>query len=215
MTVTRTINADGGDMSDDRLRRSFWDGKYAGGHTPWDLGQVSDAVRRLAQDRFPPGGRVFIPGCGRGYEALFLARQGYKVTAVDIAEAPLHDLRSAARGHNLPLDLVHEDVFSWARKTKERFDVILEQTFLCAIEPVLHADYEAMARRLLKPDGCLMGVFMEVQSDDGPPFNCPPDLVKGIFPKRSWRLDWLDAIPLNPRRPGPEYLAGFTRRRTT
>lgn len=202
-------------MSDDRFRRRFWNGKYADGHTPWDLGQVSDALRRLVRERFPPEGTVFIPGCGRGYEAIFLAQRGYEVTAVDIAAAPLDDLRSAARGHDLPLRLVHDDVFSWARNAKERFDVILEQTFLSAIEPVLHAEYEAMAQRLLKPDGCLMGVFMEVDSHHGPPFNCPPELVQGIFPHQFWRLEWLEPIPLDPRRPGPEYLAGFTRRRTS
>ncbi len=198
--------------TDEQLRLDFWREKYASDHTPWDLGGVSDPVQQLADTRFPPGGAVLIPGCGRGHEAIHLGQRGCRVTAVDFAEAPISHLRAEAQTCKIELELVLDDVFAWARQTDKRFDVLLEQTFLCAIEPALHAEYERMARRLLKPGGLLAGVFMEVEGDGGPPYNCPPDLVKTLFGAEHWQLDWLETVPLNPLRPGPEYVAGFSTR---
>jgi methyl halide transferase len=191
----------------------FWRSRYREGRTPWDLGGISPAAQALVARWFPPAGRVFIPGCGRGYEALHLAARGYAVTALDIAPEPLLDLRVQARVRGVALEVREGDMFALPAEYEGAFDVFLEQTCLCALDPARYADYEALAYRVLKPGGALLGVFMQVPFDDGPPFSNPPEQVFALFPRERWEREgpW-PVQPPNPARPGPEYLARFRRR---
>ena len=190
----------------------FWRSRYRSGRTPWDLGQVSDPVRTLVERWFPPAGRVYIPGCGRGYEALYLAERGYAVTAVDIAPEPIASLRQEARQRGLALDIREGDLFALSRQDEGAFDVFLEQTCLCALPPRRQPDYAALAYRALKPGGQVLAVLMRVPFADGPPFDLPPERLQTLFPAPLWQREgpW-PVEPPNPARPGPEYLARCVR----
>jgi len=66
-----------------------WESKYRSGETPWDRGAPNPALTQwLADDALPPG-RALVPGCGRGYEVMTLARAGWQVTAIDSAPSAL------------------------------------------------------------------------------------------------------------------------------
>ena len=200
-------------MTSRRPDRAFWIEKYRSGQTPWDLGRSSVPVGTLIEKHFPPRGRVLVPGCGRGYEAIDLAQRGYDVTAIDFVQEPLDDLRHRMERRGVSLQLIHADMFELPAKLNGSFDVILEQTCLNALEPRLHPGYEALACRLLRPGGRLLGVFMEVPGENGPPYHCPPALVMALFPAARWIAEGPDPVePPNPVRPGPEYLARFTRK---
>lgn len=200
-------------MNSEHPQLEFWRSRYRNGRTPWDLGAVSDAARTLVERWFPPAGRVFVPGCGRGHEALYLAARGYAVTALDLAPEPLRDLRVQAGVRGLTLDIREGDMFALPTVDDGAYDVVLEQTCLCALHPSRHADYEALAHRVLRPGGQLLGVFMQVPGGGGPPYDNPPALVFGLFPPERWEREgpW-PVKPRNPARPGPEYLARFARR---
>ncbi len=190
----------------------FWRSRYRTGRTPWDLGKVSDPVRTLVERWFPPAGRVFIPGCGRGYEALYLAERGYAVTAVDIAPEPIAHLRRQAQERGLALDIREGDLFALPRQDEGAFDVLLEQTCLCALPPQRQQDYAALAQRALKPGGQLLAVLMRVPFAEGPPFDLPPERLDALFPQALWQQEgpW-PVEPRNPARPGPEYLIRLIR----
>ncbi len=193
-------------MPEDKSRRNFWQSRYREGNIPWDLGEPSRPVRWLVEHHFPPTGKVLIPGCGRGHEALYLAERGYQVTAVDLVAEPLEYLRKAARKSSLEIEILQQDIFELAPRYNDAFDVFLEQTFFCSIDPLLYVDYAVLAYRALKPGGQLLGVFMEVLWEGGPPHNCPPDLVLEQFPAARWRKENAKPFtPKNPARPGPEY----------
>jgi hypothetical protein len=55
-------------------------------------------------------------------------------------------------------------------------DVVWEHTCFCAIDPGRRVDYVASVNSLLPPGGILLGLFFlnMDQSEDGPPWNCPP-----------------------------------------
>ena len=194
-----------------KTRLGFWNAKYADAHTPWDLGEVSPPVRRLVEGHFPPEARVLVPGCGRGYEVLWLERLGYRVTAVDFADEPIRHLREEAERHGLRPEILREDIFLLPTALNGTFDILLEQTCFCAIDPSLYGDYERLAQRMLKPGGRLLGVFMELHGIEGPPYHTPLELVQSQFPVNRWRFEWVERLPRNPKRPGEEYLAAFTR----
>jgi len=180
---------------------------------PWDLGEPSRPVRHMVRRYFPPGGKVIIPGCGRGHEALYLAGRGYEVTAVDLVPEPLDYLRGEARKGAVKIEAIEGDAFELPESYNGAFDVFLEQTFFSAIEPSLYPDYEQLAYRVLKPGGQLLGVFMEVPWEGGPPYNSPPELVLRQFPDERWLKGRPKRVrPQNPARPGPEYTLRLVKR---
>ena len=170
-------------------------------------------MRGLVDRYFPPTGKVLIPCCGRGHEAIYLAERGYGVTAVDLMVEPLDYLRKSARECHLDIEVLHKDIFELPPVCDNAFDVFLEQTCLCSLDPSLHTEYEALAHRTLKPEGQLLGVYMEVPGTGGPPYNCPPDTVSALFSSARWTHGGTEpVIPQNPARPGPEYTARFVKR---
>ena len=61
-----------------------WKARYEAKSTPWDLAREHPELeRRLAARELGPPATVYVPGCGRGHDALALARAGFRVTAVD------------------------------------------------------------------------------------------------------------------------------------
>ena len=72
-----------------------WEERYRVGDTPWDTGQPATELRRFLVDEEPAPGRALELGCGTGTNAVFLARQGFDVTALDVS--PLAIERARAR----------------------------------------------------------------------------------------------------------------------
>jgi len=64
----------------------FWDQRYAGNETLWS-GQPNAALVSETRDLRP--GRALDVGCGEGADALWLASQGWDVTALDVSRVAL------------------------------------------------------------------------------------------------------------------------------
>src|SRR2546427_202576 len=74
-----------------------WDERYATKNTPWDSGQASEELKRvLAERRIGPCEALEI-GCGTGTNAVYLAQQGFTVTAVDVVPLAVEQARERAR----------------------------------------------------------------------------------------------------------------------
>ena len=67
-------------------KQEDWQRHYEANDMGWDLGQVAPPFVKLWEDKKLPLGKVLIPGCGRGHDVLFLAGNGFEVTAVDFSE---------------------------------------------------------------------------------------------------------------------------------
>jgi len=77
---------------------TFWEGVYAARPTATDP-QPNALLPELITG-LPPGDAVDL-GCGNGGDALWLARRGWRVTAVDISDVALARLTDLARSHGL------------------------------------------------------------------------------------------------------------------
>ena len=70
-----------------------WDGRYASAEQVWS-GQPNGALVTLAGTL--PAGRVLDVGCGEGADAVWLAAEGWQVTAVDVSQVALDRAEAAA-----------------------------------------------------------------------------------------------------------------------
>lgn len=161
-------------MTTDSLDFQYWESRWQTGQTGWDLRDASPPLCAYCL-QIPAGRRdldVLIPGCGNGHEALFLLRQGFsRLTLLDIAPTAVEALQKrlddeAPAGWRQRLRLVCGDFFAHAG----RYDLILEQTFFCALDPALRAQYALKMKELLYPGGRLAGVLFDREFEGGPPF---------------------------------------------
>lgn len=142
---------------------TYWQARYATpGRAQWDAGRITPPLQAYF-DQLPAGAqpRILIPGAGRAYEAEYLHRQGFRhVVVADLAPAPLAEL--AARVPDFPAEnLWLADFFALA--PTEQFDLLIEQTFFCALAPAQRRAYARQCARLLRPGGKLVGLLFETE----------------------------------------------------
>lgn len=146
---------------------TFWNNKYSAGETGWDIGSVSTPLKEYIDQITDTNLKILIPGGGNSYEAEYLFKKGFtSVFVVDISVIPLQNLMK--RVPTFPKEnLLHSDFFI----LDESFDLILEQTFFCALQPCLRKDYVSKMNQLLKPGGKLVGLLFNIPFiNDTPPF---------------------------------------------
>lgn len=190
----------------------FWDSRYRSGEMAWDLGAPSPPFVRLHQDGVIAPCRVAVPGCGTGWEVAWLARHGYQVTGIDFAPGAIAACKARLVAEGLRADLVRADLFDLPEPLAGAFDLVLEQTCFCAIEPARRPDYVRATGRLLRPGGRLVGLFYACEGSDGPPFPTSPDEVRGLFSGNFEITRMAVAEHSHPRRQGREWLGVLTRR---
>jgi SAM-dependent methyltransferase len=162
------------------LDKSYWQSRYQQGETGWDTGGPSTPLAEYIDQLHDPSIEILIPGCGNAWEADYLLERGFhNLTLLDVTEAPLDNARARIQAKNLtqPLLLVG-DFF----KLELSFDLVLEQTFFCAINPVLRPEYVRKMHEILKPGGKLAGVVFSVEFPfQGPPFGALPEDYEKLF----------------------------------
>lgn len=144
-----------------------WEQRYQEGSTGWDIGYPTPALCNYFDQLSDKSIKILIPGAGNAYEAEYLFQNGFEqVHVIDIAPSPLKNLKK--RVPNFPSEqLIQGDFF----EHQGQYDLIVEQTFFCAIPPVQRSAYAKQVHRLLKPGGKLMGLLWSVPlNEDHPPY---------------------------------------------
>ena len=162
-----------------RLNKKFWDDKYAENKLGWDIGYVSTPIKVYIDQLTNKDLKILIPGAGNGYEVEYLFNKGFtNIHVIDIALQPLKNLKK--RIPSFPENqLLHLDFFD----LKEvQFDLILEQTFFCALDPMLRQVYVSKMNNILVPGGKLVGLFFDFPlSTEGPPFGGSEKEYRQLF----------------------------------
>ena len=150
------------------MDKSYWNGRYENNDTGWDIGIISPPLKEYINQLPNKQIAILIPGCGNAYEAEYLLQQGFtNITVIDIAPVAIEALRlklNAFEGNQLRI--IEGDFFN----LDESFDLIIEQTFFCALQPALRNIYADKMYSLLNKGGKLAGLLFNRYFDAGPPF---------------------------------------------
>jgi thiopurine S-methyltransferase len=152
----------------EKLDSNYWQLRYEDKQVQWDIGVVSNPLKVYFDQLQNKELSILIPGAGNAYEAEYLHNLGFKnVYVVDFAKEPLDNLK--ARVPSFPKqNLLQSNFFDLETK---KFDLIIEQTFFCALNPNLRKYYASKMLDLLEPDGSLVGLLFNVPLNEiHPPF---------------------------------------------
>lgn len=183
------------------LSSDFWNKRYLSDNTGWDIGEVSPPLKAYIDQIEDRDVSILIPGAGNSYEAEYLYKLGFKnVLVVDIAAEPLKNL--SLRVPRFPeSNMLHIDFFELSGK----FDLIIEQTFFCAIDISLRAKYAKQMSSLLNLNGKLVGILFDAPLNiETPPFGGSTDEYKTYFSPYFNHLIMHPCLNSHPSRNGRE-----------
>ncbi len=161
-----------------KLDAEYWDSRWSKAQTQWDIGSAAPAIMQYAATIENKNIAILIPGCGNAHEAEALIALGFSnVTLIDISATLVTQIKEKYKDLRA-LNIVLGDFF----EHQGTYDLILEQTFFCAISPDLRSAYAKKAYQLLQPKGSIVGVlFNRTFEHEGPPFGGNVEEYKNYF----------------------------------
>jgi len=164
------------------LDNEYWSSRYIENSTGWDAGIITTPLKEYIDQLVDKDIAILIPGCGNSYEAGYLLQQGFtNITVIDISTFLCKKLE--IKFEALPssrLSIICADFFDHAGE----YDLVIEQTFFCAIDPSLRNRYSEKIYQLLKPGGKLVGLFFNRVFAAGPPFGGTEIEYRQLFQQR-------------------------------
>jgi len=160
----------------------FWDNLYQTHDTGWDIGYPSTPLKEYIDQLTDTQQSILIPGCGNSYEAEYMLEKGFtNITLVDISPTLTAALKTRLNRYlGKRLEIITGDFFD----ITGQYDLILEQTFFCALDPSLRKRYVEKMYGLLKPGGTLPGVLFNRDFEGGPPFGGRKEEYEDLFRER-------------------------------
>jgi thiopurine S-methyltransferase len=191
-----------------KLSANYWDKRYLEEKTGWDIGYANSIHVKYVVDNYPNDARILIPGAGSAYEAEHLWKKGFtNVYPCDFA--PEVKQRFLKRVKGFPEDnYITGDFF----ELEEKFDVVLEQTFFCAIDTTLRTKYVKHMKSILNEGGKIFGVLFNMDKLDGPPFGGRPIEYKALFKDSFDILRMEESKESIPERMGNELIIEFLKK---
>ncbi|MER7955830.1 class I SAM-dependent methyltransferase [Streptomyces sp. NPDC096030] len=184
--------------------RAEWDNRYADRHQLWS-GRPNGALVAETADLTP--GRVLDVGCGEGADAVWLARGGWDVTALEVSGVALDRAVGHARDADVVVRWIHAELTE-AKLRPGSFDLVSAQY------PALLRTPDAVAERALlsavAPGGVLLLVHhagMDTQRPDEGGFD-PADYVWPSMVAELLDDDWRIEVDEQRPRVAPEGGAG-------
>lgn len=162
---------------DKPLDASYWESQYEAKTTGWDLGKVSPPIQIYVDTVDDKNCSILIPGCGNSYEAEYLLEQGFtNITVIDIAPTPVAVLKEKFK-KNSNIQIILGDFF----EHRGKYDLIIEQTFFCALPPFMRQKYVWKMHLLLADYGILAGLLFNRTFESGPPFGGSKEEYEMLF----------------------------------
>lgn len=167
-------------MMTKKLNKEFWEQRYQNNETGWDVGKITTPLREYIDQIENKELKTLIPGAGNGYEFDYFIAKGFKnIFVIDLAKQPLDTI--IKRNPKFENNLIQGDFF----ELKQTFDLVIEQTFFCALNPELRTKYVTKMHSLLKQKGKVAGLLFDfLLTEIGPPFGGSEQEYLNLFSEK-------------------------------
>ncbi|WVQ64217.1 uncharacterized protein L199_002379 [Kwoniella botswanensis] len=154
-----------------------WEERWKEGRTGWDQSHShlslvsllrSDLIDKMG---IPKKGKALVPGCGTGYDVYTFASVGLDAVGLDLAPTGVGKARewlSKQPSTSGSTQVVCADFFEY--QPQEKYDLIYDYTFLCAIPPTLRHSWASQLTELSNSDARLITLMYPLP----PVYNEPP-----------------------------------------
>jgi hypothetical protein len=167
-------------MMTKKMNKDYWEDRYKSNEIGWDVGTITTPLKEYVDQIEDKELKILIPGAGNGHEFDYLIEKGFSnITVIDIAEQPLESLKK--RNPTYTKNFIKDDFFN----LDKTFDLVIEQTFFCALNPELRAKYVKQMHSLLEENGKIVGLLFDFPlTDVGPPFGGSKEEYLNLFSKK-------------------------------
>lgn len=172
------------------MEPNFWHNRWQTNQTGWHERAVNPLlIAHFPSLHMPPGGRVFVPFCGKSLDLGWFLSCGYAVAGAELSELAVTQLfaelgmearisevgkHKLFRGENL--DIFVGDLFDLSREILGPVDAVYDRAALVALPEPMRERYTAHLTTLtaLAPQ-LVIGYEYDQTVVPGPPFSVTPD----------------------------------------
>lgn len=207
--AARSVRVDPSEPIDLREYSERWHKIWADGLKPgqrFDAGECSPLLLHLLSSGEVPAARrrALVPGCGRGYDVLALARAGASLAVGLDISADAVVAAAALRDELLAADTAaravfeRADFFSYKHKDGP-FDLGYDYTFMCALPPQARKAWADAWASHLAPGAELVALIFpvdpEADANVGPPFPVTPAMYDDLLTSAGFERIKLERVP--------------------
>lgn len=189
---------------------NFWHNKWAKNEIGFHIREANPLlVAHVSQLHLPPGGRVFLPLCGKTLDIHWLLAQGYQVAGAELSQVAIEQLFAelgvppvvAQLGpllhYSAPnIDIFVGDIFDLSAQVLGPVDAVYDRAAMVALPQAMRAKYAAHLMALTEHAPQLLICFVYDQAlHEGPPFAVPPDEVAKHY-AGSYQVNHLASVPV-------------------
>ncbi len=148
-----------------------WNERYEKGDTPWETAQPSSELQRvLAEAAIRPCLALEL-GCGTGANAIWLAQQGFDVTALDVSTFAIDSARQKADQAGVRVNFLVADVLKPPAQLFGPFDFFFDRGCYHVVRRDDVTAYLDTLRRLTRPGtlGLVLAGNAREPHEPGPP----------------------------------------------
>jgi SAM-dependent methyltransferase len=179
-----------------------WNERYKKGDTPWETGQPSSELQRVLAEAAIRPCRTLELGCGAGASAVWLAQQGFEVTALDLSELAVERARRKASDAGVRVHFHVADVLKPPTDLVGPFDFFFDRGCYHVVRREDVTAHLETLRRLTRPGtlGLVLTGNAREPHEPGPPVVTEDQIrteLGGLFDVvqlREFRFDQVEAV---------------------
>lgn len=168
-------------MQGKTMSKDYWNNLYNKDEIGWDIGFPSPTIKEYIDQLHSKELSILIPGCGNAYEAEYLLAEGFSdITVIDISPTLTAQIEKKFKSDlGKHIKVITGDFFNHTGK----YDLVLEQTFLSALDPTVRTVYANKMHNLLNKGGRLVGILFNQNFEENPPYGGSNEEYRVLFSK--------------------------------
>jgi 2-polyprenyl-3-methyl-5-hydroxy-6-metoxy-1,4-benzoquinol methylase len=178
-----------------------WEERYKVGDIPWDTGEPSKELERTIREHGIHPSRAIELGCGTGTNAIWLAQQGFDVTAVDFSSLALEKARQKATESDVRVQFLQADVLN-SLAIQEQFPFFFDRGCYHVVRRVSVGKFLETLELICEPGalGLILTGNAKEPHEPGPPVVSEADLrselgrIFEIVRLREFRFDQAEKV---------------------